>query len=140
MISKKKLITANAMSANTSGTTELGDTSPASHSPKSTVPQTHNEIRIGGKNLITEAVKLMMEFLSDVFGFLKNGVAGDGFGLWPAEVQEIIARRVLLEDVSSVEFGVKVPDGSEGPWVLRAVVAGEIGSVFGGEGDDTGVV
>jgi len=75
----------------------------------------------------------MLELLSDVFGFLKDGVADDAFGLPATEIEKVITGRMLLEDISPVEFRVKVPYRCEGPWVLRSVILGEIGSVFGSE-------
>ncbi len=140
MISKKKLITANSVSADASSTTKLSDTSPTSHSPESRIAQAHNEIRIASKDFITQTIKLMLEFLPDVFGFLKDGVAEDGFAFGAAEIEEVIAWRVLLEDVSPVEFRMKVPYRCEGPWVLRSVILGEVRAVFGSEGDDSCVV
>jgi len=92
------------------------------------------------KDFIAESIKLMLELLSDVFGFLKNGVAGDAFGLAATEVEEVVAGRMLLKDVGPIEFRMKVPYRREGQWVLRAVVAGEVGTIFGSEFDHPRVV
>src|SRR5712664_1705642 len=127
MISKQKLIAANSVSADASSTTKFSDTSPTCHSPQSRITQTHNEVRVTSKHLIAQPIQLMLELLPDVFGFLQDGISGDAFGLASAEIEKVITGRVLLEDVSPVDLWVKVPDGSEAPWVLRAVPLGEIG-------------
>src|SRR6266700_2681753 len=114
------------MSADASSTTKFCNAGTASHSPKSRIAQTNNEIRINPKHLITKPIKFMLELLPDIFRFLKDGVPGDAFGLTAAEVQEIIAGRVLLEDVGPIEFRMKVPYRGEGPWVLRSIILGEV--------------
>src|SRR6267378_6976803 len=99
------------MSTNASSSTKLCNSGAPSHSPKSRIAQTDNDIRVSPNNLITKPVKLMLELLSDVFGFSKYGVPQNGFSLPATEVEKVIPGWVLLEDVGPVEFRVKVPYG-----------------------------
>jgi len=100
------------MSTNASSSTKLCNSGTPSHSPKSRIAQTDNDIRVTSNNLITKPIKLILELLSDVFGFGKDRIPSDAFGLAATEVQKVIAWRVLLEDVGPVEFWMKVPYGS----------------------------
>src|SRR6266478_10118394 len=97
------------MSTNASSTKKFCNAGTASHSPKSRVAQADNDIRVTSKHLITKPVKLMLELLSDVFGFGKDWIPGDGFGLATTEVEEVVTGWVLLEDIGPIEFRVKVP-------------------------------
>src|SRR6266478_6706347 len=97
------------MSTNASSTKKFCNAGTASHSPKSRVAQADNDIRVTSKHLITKPVKLMLELLSDVFGFGKDRIPVDAFGLATTEVQKIIPGWVLLEDIGPVQLRVKVP-------------------------------
>src|SRR6266403_5911965 len=99
------------MSTNASSSTKLCNSGTPSHSPKSRIAQTDNDIRVTSKHLITKPVKFMLELLSDVFGFGKDRVAGDAFGLPATEMKKVIPGWVLLEDIGAVEFWMKVPYG-----------------------------
>src|SRR5882724_189721 len=121
------------MSTNASSTTKFCNAGTASHSPKSRVAQTDNDIRVNTKHLITKPIKLMLELLPDVFGFGKDRVPGDAFGLAATEVGEVIPGRMLLEDVRSVQLRVKVPYRRESMGILRPVPFGKMGSVLRGE-------
>jgi len=85
------------------------------------------------KDFIAEAVKLMLELLSDIFGFGEDGVPSDAFGLAAAEVEEVVAWGMMLEDVGAVDLRVKVPYGCEGVGVLCSIPFGKMGSVLSGE-------
>src|SRR5882672_5969998 len=128
------------MSTNASSTTKFCNTGTASHSPKSRIAQTDNDIRVNTKHLITKPIKLMLELLSDVFGFGKDGITGDAFGLAATEVEKVIAWGMVLEDVGPVEFWVKVPYRCESVGVLRPVPFGKMGSIGRGECDDLGII
>src|SRR6266404_201892 len=99
------------MSTNASSSTKLCNSGTSSHSPKSRIAQTDNDIRVTSNNLITKPIKLILELLSDVFGFGKDGIPGDAFGFATTKMNKVIPGWVLLEDVGPVEFRVKVPYG-----------------------------
>jgi len=82
----------------------------------------------------------MLELLSDVFGFGKDGITGDAFGLAATEVEKVIAWGMVLEDIGPVEFWVKVPYRCESVGVLRPVPFGKMGSIGRGECDDLGII
>jgi len=82
----------------------------------------------------------MLELLSDVFGFGKDGVPQNGFSLPATEVEKVIPGWVLLEDVGPVEFWVKVPYRRESMRVLRPVPFGKMPLVLWGESDDLRIV
>src|SRR5882724_175054 len=128
------------MSADASSATKFCNAGTSSHSPKSTITQTDNDIRVTSKHLITKPIKLMLELLSDVFGFGEDRISSDAFGLASAEVQKVIAWGMVLEDVGAVQLRVKVPYGCESVGVLGPVPFGKMGSVLGSEGDDIGII
>lgn len=140
MISTQQLITTDSMSANTSSTTEFRDASSASHCPKSRIAKTDDKIRIMGQDLITQAIKFILELLPDILGFLQKGKAGNALGLAATEVEKVIPGWVLLEDVSSVQLRMQVPYRSECPRVPSTVEFLDVRAIFGGEGDDSCVI
>src|SRR6266403_5279406 len=115
------------MSTNASSSTKSCNSGTPSHSPKSRIAQTDNDIRVTSKHLITKPIKLMLELLSDVFGFGKDRVPRNGFGLSTTKMNKVIPGWVLLEDVGPVEFWVKVPYRCESVGILRSVPFGKWG-------------
>jgi hypothetical protein len=69
VVCRKKLKIDSSMSAKKSSTTELGDTRPASQSPKATVTEADDKIRIKVDNLVSQSIEFMFKLLTDVFGF-----------------------------------------------------------------------
>jgi len=82
----------------------------------------------------------MLELLSDVFGFGKDRIPRNGFGLSTTKMNKVIPGWVLLEDVGPVEFRVKVPYRCESVGILRSVPFGKMGSIGVGKCDDLRIV
>lgn len=123
------------MSAEKSSTPELRDTCPASKRPNSRIAEANNKVWITTKKIISQPIEFMFEFLADVFGLEQGREAGDAFSAWATEVFDVIAGWVGGEDVGAIDFGVEVPDRGDCGWVVGGVVAMDVVSVEGGEGD-----
>ena len=114
------------MSAKKSSPTELSDTSPTSQSPKATVTEADDKIRIEVDNLISQTVQFIGEFLTDVFGFDQGGVSGDAFGFGSAEVFEVIAWRMDLKHVGANNLRMQSPYSLDTTRVRLCVVFVEV--------------
>ena len=69
MISAKKLIPCNSMSADTSGSAQLTYSGLTSESPKSAIAKANNKIWIKLKDLIAETVQLVGKGSADISGW-----------------------------------------------------------------------
>jgi len=118
MISAKQLIPTNAMSANSSCTPKFPNPSSPQHSPYSSIPQADNEIRIISEDFIPKTIQFWGEFRSNIPGFEKLGIVGEGKGFASAEVFEFVSGWVDVEDVGADEgFTVVFPDFVQGPGI-----------------------
>src|SRR5271166_1265302 len=88
----------------------LRDKAAASKSPQRSSTKTDNHIGVTVKNLSTQAIEFRFELCSDVALSPKFRVSTNSDGLVSAEELEIVARRMLLEDIGTIYLWVTEPD------------------------------
>ena len=128
------------MSAKKSSPTELSDTSPTSQSPKATVTEADDKIRVKVDNLISKSVQFIGELLANVFGFYESRVSGDTFGFGSAEPFKIVSRRMDLKDVGADDLRMQSPNSLDTTRVRLGIVFVEVITISEGEGDDAGFI
>ena len=109
VVCRQKLKISSSVSREKGSAAEFSDTRPTSQSPKATVPEADDKIRIKVDNLVSKSVQFISELLTDVFGFYEGGVSGDAFGFGSAKVFEVIAWRMELEDVGTNNLRMQSP-------------------------------
>ena len=119
---------------------EFSDTRPTSQSPKATVTEADDKIRIKVNNLISQTVQFIGELLTDVFGFDQGGVSGDAFSFGSAEVFEVIAWRVDLKHVGTNNLRMQSPYSFDTTRIRLGVVFVEVITISECEGDDAGFI
>ena len=120
MVCRQKLKISSSMSRQKSSPTELSDTRPTSQSPKATVTEADDKIRIKVDNLVSKSVQFISELLTDVFGFYEGGVSGEAFGFGSAEVFEVIPL-VSMSTERSLHWSMKVD--------LKFRISSRVGSI-----------
>jgi len=128
------------MSRKESSPTDLSDASPASQSPKATVTEADDKIRVKVDNLISKSVQFIGELLADVLGFYKGGVSGDAFGFGSAEPFKIVSRRMELEYIGTNNLRMQSPYSLDTTRVRLGVVFVEVITISEGEGNDAGFI
>jgi hypothetical protein len=137
VISAKELITANAMTASACSTPKFANSSPTCESPKSSVSETDNEIRIMIENLFTKPIQLRLELATDVAGFDEGGVGLYTLTFSTAEPFEAVPGRMYIEHVRAKDLFVKPPNRVNRLWVPPPVIVRDVVSINSSEFDDS---